>query len=176
MVMLVVLSSALAVLQDARSLAVLAAVGGFLAPVLISHGDSHVTLFSYYAILNAGILAIAWFKAWRELNLIGFLFTFVIGAMWGSQYYKPNYFSSTEPFLILFFVFYVAVPVLFAQRQPPNLKGYIDGSLIFGLPLVAFGLQSTLVRDFEYGLAISALCMGLFYVTLATVLWQRRQV
>ena len=175
MVVLVVLSSALAVLQDARSLAVFAAVGGFLAPVLISRGGSHVTLFSYYAILDAGILAIAWFKAWRELNLVGFLFTFVIGAVWGYQYYQPAYFPSTEPFLILFFVFYVAVPVLFAQRQPPNLKGYIDGSLIFGLPLVAFGLQSTLVRDFEYGLAISALCMGLFYVTLATVLWQRRQ-
>jgi len=175
MVVLVVLSSALAVLQDARSLAVLAAVGGFLAPVLISRGGSHITLFSYYAILDAGILAIAWFKAWRELNLIGFVFTFVIGTMWGYQYYQPAYFASTEPFLILFFVFYVAVPVLFALRQPPNLKGYVDGSLIFGVPLVAFGLQSTLVRDFEYGLAISALGMGLFYVTLATVLWQKKQ-
>ena len=81
MVVLVVLSSALAVLQDARSLAVLAAVGGFLAPVLISRGGNHITLFSYYAILDAGILAIAWFKAWRELNLIGFVFTFVIGTM-----------------------------------------------------------------------------------------------
>lgn len=175
MVVLVVLSSALAVLQDARSLALLAAVGGFLAPVLISRGGSHVTLFSYYAILDVGILVIAWFKAWRELNLVGFLFTFVIGTIWGYQYYQPAYFSSTQPFLILFFVFYVVVPVLFAQRQPPNLKGYIDGTLIFGVPLVAFGLQSTLVRDFEYGLAISALCIGLFYVTLATVLWQRRQ-
>ncbi len=175
MVVLVVLSSALAVIQDARSLAVLAAVGGFLAPVLISRGGSHVTLFSYYAILDAGILGIAWFKAWRELNLVGFLFTFVIGAAWGYQYYQPAYFFSTEPFLLLFFVFYVAVPVLFAQRQPPDLKGYIDGSLIFGVPLVAFGLQSMLARNFEYGLAVSAICIGLFYVTLATLLWQRRQ-
>ena len=175
MVILVVLSSALAVLQDARSLAVLAAVGGFLAPVLISRGGSHITLFSYYAILDAGILAIAWFKAWRVLNLIGFVFTFVIGTAWGYQYYQPAYFASTEPFLILFFVFYVAVPVLFALRQPPNLKGYVDGTLIFGVPLVAFGLQSTLVHDFEYGLAISALGMGLFYVILATVLWQKKQ-
>lgn len=175
MVTLVVLSSALAVLQDARSLAVLAATAGFLAPVLISRGGSHVTLFSYYAILDAGILAIAWFKAWRELNLMGFLFTFVIGMAWGYQYYQPEYFTSTEPFLILFFVFYVAVPVLFAQRQPPNLKGYVDGSLIFGVPLVGFGLQSSLVSDFEYGLAISALVMGLFYAILATALWQRRQ-
>lgn len=175
MVTLVVLSSALAVLQDARSLAMLAAAAGFLAPVLISRGGSHVTLFSYYAILDAGILAIAWFKTWRELNLMGFLFTFVIGMAWGYQYYQPEYFTSTEPFLILFFLFYVAVPILFAQRQPPNLKGYVDGSLIFGVPLVGFGLQSSLVSDFEYGLAISALVMGLFYAILATALWQQRQ-
>lgn len=175
MVVLVVLSSALAVLQDARSLAVLATAGGFLAPILISSGGSHITLFSYYAVLNAGILAIALFKAWRELNLLGFLFTFVIGTIWGYQYYQPGYFSSTEPFLILFFVFYVVVPVLFAKRQPLNLKGYIDGSLIFGAPLVAFGLQSALVRDYEYGLAISALCVGLFYAALATLLWRRQR-
>ena len=42
-------------------------------------------LFSYYAVLNAGILGIAWFKAWRILNLVGFAFTFVIGALWGVQ-------------------------------------------------------------------------------------------
>jgi len=175
MLALVLLASALAVLQDARSLAVLATAGGFLAPVLVSSGGSHITLFSYYAVLDAGILVIAGFKSWRELNLLGFLFTFVIGSMWGYQYYQPAYFSSTQPFLILFFVFYVAVPVLFTRRQPPNLKGYIDGSLIFGVPLLAFGLQSMLVRDYEYGLAISAMCVGLFYAILATVLWRWRR-
>ena len=29
-------------------------------------------LFSFYALLNLGILFIAWFKAWRSLNLLGF--------------------------------------------------------------------------------------------------------
>ena len=174
MVVLVALSSALAVLQDARSLALLAMVGGFLAPVLISPAGSHVARFSYYAVLNGGILGLAWFKSWRELNLIGFVFTFVIGALWGHQYYQPAYFPTTEPFLILFFLFYVAVPVLFALRQPPDLKGYVDGSLVFGVPLVAFGLQSALVRDFEYGLALSALAAGIFYVLLAGALWRGR--
>lgn len=175
MLVLVMLSSALAVLQNARSLAVLACVGGFLAPVLVSRDGSHVTLFSYYAILNAGILAIAWFKAWRELNLLGFIFTFVIASLWGYQYYQPAYFASVQPFLVLFFLFYVAVPVLYAHRQPANLKGIIDGSLIFGVPLVGFGLQSTLISDFEYGLAVSAILIGLFYALLASVLWQQRR-
>lgn len=175
MVVLVALAAALAVLQNARGLAMLAMVGGFLAPVLISAGGSHVMLFTYYAILNAGILAIAWFKAWRELNLIGFVFTFVIGSAWGYRYYRPEFFASTEPFLLSFFLFYVAVPILFALRAPTKLKGYVDGPLVFGVPLVATALQAALVRDFEYGLAISAFGAGFFYVSLASSLWRIRE-
>jgi uncharacterized membrane protein len=170
MVILVVVANAFAVLQNARSLAILATIGGFLAPALISHSNNHIFLFSYYGVLDAGIFAIAWFKAWRELNLIGFFFTFIIASLWGYQYYQPIYFKSTEPFLILFFLFYVAVPILYAHRQPPELNSYLDSSLVFGVPLTSFGLQSALVADFEYGLAISALIVGLFYGGVANAL------
>lgn len=170
-----VLSAALALLQDSLALATIGAAGGFLAPVLASTGGgSHVMLFSYYALLNAGILAIAWFRAWRALNLVGFGFTFVIGVAWGARYYRPEFFVSTEPFLILFFLMYVAIAVLFALRQAPRLAGYVDGTLVFGVPLVGFSLQAALVSDHEYGLAWSALALGLFYVSLATLLWRRR--
>ncbi len=171
MVVLVALAAGLAVLQNAQGLALFAVVGGFLAPVLISRGGSHVVLFTYYAILNAGILGMAWFRAWRALNLAGFLFTLVLGSLWGYRYYQPEFFSTTEPFLVLFFVFYVAVAILYAMRQPPDLKGYVDGTLVFGVPLVSAALQAALVRDFEYGLAISASVAGLFYVLLAAALW-----
>ena len=172
---LVVLSGFLSVLQDAKYLAVSGVVGGFLAPILISTGaGSHVVLFSYYALLNLGIVGVAWRKAWRELNLIGFFFTFVIASIWGGRYYQSRYFDTTEPFLILFFLYYVAVSVFYTLRQPLNLKGYVDGTLVFGLPIVAFGLQYGLVRNFEYGPAISALSLGLFYIFLATGLWRRR--
>ncbi|MGA7982414.1 MAG: DUF2339 domain-containing protein [Chromatiaceae bacterium] len=167
-------SGILAVLQDAFALALFGTTGGFLAPVLASTGGgSHVMLFSYYALLNAGILGIAWFRAWRVLNLAGFLFTFVIGSLWGYHYYRPELFSTTEPFLVLFFLFYVAIAVLFAQRQQPKLRGYVDGGLVFGVPLVAFGLQAALVRDFEYGLAWSALALGAFYIGSTAMLWHR---
>jgi uncharacterized membrane protein len=174
MIGLVALSCMLAVLQESKSLAVFGIVGGFLAPVLMSTGGgSHVMLFSYYALLNAGILGIAWFKSWRELNLIGFFFTFGIGTFWGSTGYRPEFFQSTEPFLVLFFVFYVLISILFAHRQPINLRGYIDGPLVFGLPLVVSGLQYFLVKDFQYGMAFSALALGLFYLTMATLLWRK---
>ena len=175
MVALVVFSCLLAVMQNSRSLACLATIGGFLAPVLTSSGDgSHVALFSYYAVLNAGIFGIAWFKAWRILNWLGFVFTFVIASLWGHESYRPEYFSTTEPFLILFFLFYVAISILFAHKQPPHLKGLVDGSLVFGVPLVGFTLQGLLVSDYEFGQALSALAMAALYIFLARWLWNKQ--
>ncbi len=173
MILLVLLAAILAILQDSRSLAVFGIIGGFLAPILTSSGSgSHVMLFSYYALLNAGIFGVAWFKSWRILNWFGFVFTFVISSFWGFKYYQADYFSTTEPFLILFYVFYLVISVLFAFRQPPQLKGYVDGSLVFGLPLIAFALQSRLVSQFEFGQAITALVMSAVYIFLAKFLWR----
>ena len=50
----------------------------------------------------------------------------------------------------------------------------MDSTLVFGMPLVAFGLQAELVRNVEYGLAFSAVAAGLIYIGLATALWRRR--
>ena len=174
MVGLVVFSAILAILQNARQLAFFGAIGGFLAPVLLSTGGgSHVVLFSYYGLLNFGILGIAYYRSWRELNLLGFLFTFGIAGAWGADRYIDAYFASTEPFLIIFFLMYVAIAILFAFRQPPKLKGYIDSTLLFGVPIIVFGYQAAMVHTIEYGIAFSALCMSAFYIFLASTLWRR---
>jgi uncharacterized membrane protein len=170
-----IVSAILAILQNSISFAVLAVSGGFLAPVLASTGQgSHVVLFSYYAVLNAGILAVAWFKAWRPLNVAGFAFTFAIGTAWGVLEYRPEDFATTEPFLVLFFLFYLGISILFTLRQPPKLTGYIDGTLIFGTPIVVFALQSSMLHERLMSLAYSAIAMSALYLTIAWVLKRRR--
>jgi len=169
------LSAFLAVRQNAPSLAFMGSAGGFLAPLLLSTGGgSHVMLFSYYALLNAGIFAIAWFKASRPLNLLGFVFTFSIGAAWGATAYRPELLASTEPFLILFFLMYVGIALLYAVRRELTLRHYVDGTLVFGTPLVAIGLQSALMRGTEFGLAWSAVALAVFYLAIAGWLAPRR--
>ena len=175
LVALTACTGALSVLQNSRSLAILGTVGGFLAPVLTSTGQgSHVALFSYYLVLNGAILGIAWFRAWRELNLIGFVFTFLIGSLWGYEYYTPELWASTQPFLLLHFLLYQAIAILYALRQPPERIGIVDGALVFGTPVIAFALQAALVRDTEYGLAISAAAVAVFYALTATWLFRRK--
>lgn len=166
--LVVMLGVLLALLQNAQVLAILATAGGFLAPILTSSGEgSHVGLFSFYLILNLGILAIALYKSWRLLNWVGFMFTFVITAAWGVLKYEPIFYASTQPFLIAFFALYLTVSILFSFKQPTNLKGMVDGSLVFGLPLIAFGLQTTLLMHTQYGLAISAVVLAAIYIVLS---------
>jgi len=176
LVLLAAFSAALAILQNSLAFSLLAVGCGFMAPVLASTGQGdHVVLFSYYGVLNLAILAIAWFKAWRPLNVAGFLFTFVIGTAWGVLKYRPEFFSTTEPFLIGFFTLYVAIAVLFSIRQKPVLRGYVDGSIVFGVPAVAFGLQAALVHDRPFALAYSAAAVSAMYLTLAWILHRGRR-
>lgn len=174
MIAVVIAGVLLAVIQNARILAVMATAGGFLAPILTSDGSgNHVALFSFYLILNLGILAVAWFKTWRVLNWIGFIFTFVISVIWGVLRYEPELYLSTQPFLLIFFLLYLTLSVLFSLKQPPRLTGLVDGTLIFGLPLVGFGLQAELLHHTEYGMAISALVLAIIYLAVARLLWVR---
>ncbi|MFC6339163.1 DUF2339 domain-containing protein [Pseudomonas sp. CCM 7891] len=190
LVAVTVFSAILAVTQNALGLACAAALGGFAAPILASTGaGNHVALFSYFTLLNAGILAIAWFKAWRPLNLIGFVGTFGIGFTWGMGSYTPEHLWSTEPFLIVFFLMYLAIGLLFVRRKLQEMtdapeddsrdallrwstaKGdYVDASMLFGPPLVGFGLQFALVQHLEFAAAFSALGLGIIYMGLARLL------
>jgi uncharacterized membrane protein len=191
--LLVVLAAAmLAVLQDAFALAVAAALGGFATPILVSTGSgSPVLLLSYLLVLNVGILAIAWFKAWRLLNLIGFIGTFSMGGAWAWRSYQASDYASTQAFLMVFFVLYLVIGWLFSlrslqQAKPPKLQSSaeltawaraqasaVDGSLIFGPPLIGFGLHYQLVAQWTYAASYSALGLGMLYLGLAYLLFKK---
>jgi len=169
-----VAATLLAVRQDAKVLAVLGLSGAFLAPVLAGSRDGdHMVLFSYYTLLNGFIVAVSWFKSWRDLNLTGFIFTFIVGVVWGASNYRPELFATVEPFVLIFFAMYLVIPILFAARQPPELKGLVDGTLVFGTPLSAAFMQAALVRDLPYGLAWSAGCAAGLYALLALLVIRR---
>ncbi len=170
-VLLGVIYAVMALLNDALILAFLAVVGAFLAPLLTaSEGGSHVVLFSYYVVVNLGILALAWFKQWRTLTVVSFIFTLAVGIGWGVNSYQPELFASTEPFLIFFFVFYLTLTIWFAQQKPDEPYGVVDMLLLFANPLASFSLQAGLLNKMDGNwLADSALVLSLVYAGLSLV-------
>ena len=191
LVAVTVFSTALAVLQDSLALAAAATLGGLATPLFTSIHNS-VPLFSYLLLLNLSLFAIAWKKAWRTLNLIGFIGTFALGLAWGMRFYTPDKMVASEAFLIAFFLLYVTIGLLFARRKLMEAAGgpddgepaallrwavtqadYVHGTILFGPPIVGFGMQYVVVHTIEFAAAFSALALGLFYLLLATRLRRR---
>src|SRR5438034_2459666 len=185
-----VLGALLAVAQNAPWLALVSVAEGFAAPVLVSTGGgNHIALFSYLAILDVGIFLMAWFRAWRELNLLGAASTFALAIAWAQRHYNDSLYPSVQAFLLLFFLLFTAIGVMFARlalaqgdapdaRQPLAARaaqaiervGRVDSTLTFGVPLAAFSLQYLLVRGDEWGPAWAAFGFALFYLLLGSAL------
>jgi len=177
MVILVAAGGVLAVAQSAASLAILTLLAGFAAPLLISTGEgNHLALFSWYAVLNLAVFGVAWRQHWPLLNRIGFLFTFVVGTVWGVLSWSPEHYFSAQAFLLLFFTLYLLIPMLEARRSSRNAKPRLDVILVFGLPLFAVPLQIALLQGDRMAIAFSALIGALIYLAGAALLLRRWQI
>lgn len=167
-------SVGLAVLQKALSLAMLASIGGYLAPILLSTGSgNHIALFSFYLLLSVGILAISWWQHWRVLNLLGMAFTFGVAGLWGMNGYRPEIYLSSQLFLIANILLFGVLCVGLSLRAQESKEKIIDGVLLFAPPLIGFGMQYAITRHFEYGPALSALGFGLVYLVLGWIVLRR---
>ncbi|WP_417009324.1 DUF2339 domain-containing protein [Bacteroides congonensis] len=81
LVAITIFMSVLSVIYDRRELAIIALVGGFLAPFIVSSGEgSYQVLFTYVSILNLGMFGLSIYKKWSELPIISFVFTCFIMA------------------------------------------------------------------------------------------------
>jgi uncharacterized membrane protein len=137
-----------------------------LAPLLGNTEGEPLPLFAYFAVLNGAIFVVAWRRTWRTLNVIGFVATFALGLFWGYRYYTDAHLWVVEPFLILFFAFYVTIAIVEASRATPEVSRPIAGILVFGVPLAAFALQVALVHNIEHASAASALVLAGIYALL----------
>lgn len=167
-------STAIALLQNSQTMAFIGFAGAFAAPVLASTGQGdHVGLFSYYLLLNTGIVAIAALRAWRPLNLLGFFATFGIATAWGVLQYRSEHLDTTLPFLGAFFAQYLLAAWWYALRHGLPQQRAVDATLVFGNPIVSMGLLAHMVWDIPYASAGGALGLAAWY--LAVGFWTLRR-
>lgn len=103
----------LAIKYDAIVLAVMAQLGGFLTPFLLSSNqDRPHALFCYIILLNLGILATAYYKSWRGLIWENFVGTGLIFLIWVSSSYEPEKFSLAISYLSIFYLIFLVSFIL----------------------------------------------------------------
>lgn len=101
-------------------LAVLAILGGFSSPFMVSTGEgNYVVLFTYILILDVGMLVLAYFKKWNLVNIICYTLTVLLFGSWLSTRFDSAQESMIVGALLFATAFYL---VFFAMNIINNLK------------------------------------------------------
>lgn len=129
MIVITAFAIILALLYDKLELAVIAAVGGFLTPFLVSTGDgNYIVLFTYLIILNIGLLALSWFKKWPLVNILSLFFTILIYGGWMLDRFVFK--SSTPPyahallFASIFYIIFLGMNMIYNIRRQHPFKAF----------------------------------------------------
>lgn len=94
MALITVAAFLLAVRMNAQVVAVLGMLGGFLTPILCSTGrDQPLGLFTYIALLDIGVLAVARHKRWLHLTGLAALGTIFMQAGWMAKFFHVSHYA-----------------------------------------------------------------------------------
>ena len=123
---------ALAVAHDSIAIALIALIGGFLSPVLVSTGENHpYILFTYVAILDLVALGAAYFRRWRGVEVVAFTGSFLLFAGWFIQFYNPD--TQLTPgllYLSIFYLLFLIIPNLHSLVW--RIQRQVEGLLLVG--------------------------------------------
>jgi uncharacterized membrane protein len=167
MAVVTAMASLLAARYNALPIAVLGLIGGFLTPILLSTGvDNEAGLFTYIALLDAGVLALAYSKQWRSLNYLSFIATVLMFAAWMYTWYTPDKLWTTIFFLTLFFIIFALLAVLYSVVNRRATE-WLDLAMVFSNALLYFGTSYALLDDeYRSRLGLFAVLVAAFYLGL----------
>ncbi|MCS7273185.1 MAG: DUF2339 domain-containing protein [Fimbriimonadales bacterium] len=136
-----------AVWRNSQTLAVVATVGGFSAPVWLrgeGGGGSPLNFFSYLTVLNAGMLSVAVWRKWEGQKATCLAATIAILGGWMVASYQPKFAALALGFITLnYVVFGLAYLLPNALRRQPTKE----------LELVQFAVASLGYLPTSYALA-----------------------
>jgi len=174
MVLITVATVVMSVRYDSKTIAIFATVGGFMTPALLGTGkDNQNGLFTYILFLDLGVLALAYFKNWRVLNLLAFFFTQLIFVAWNLRFYNSTKLWRTEFWLTGFFFLFAVMSFLYniTHQQKTTFRDLslitLNGGCYF---LWTYGLLESRYSDY---LGFYAVLMAVVYVALGSVAYRR---
>ncbi|WP_201504686.1 DUF2339 domain-containing protein [Psychrobacter aestuarii] len=186
--LLAIATTLLAVRQNAFPLAVLALSGGFFAPLLTGTDSGSLSLlFGYYLLLNTAVALMAHYRAWKVLNLVSVLASFGVAYYLGltESISVAAQINEQRWMLVLLTALHVLLYLFVAVRYAQHIIAYnsqtqtypqdtrslfpIDTSLLFSVPVLAFGIFAVLLEPISDGLTITAGILALMYLGVGYV-------
>ena len=163
MVVITAFSAFVSINYNRQELAVLSLIGGFAVPFMVSTGQvNYAILFTYIAILNVGILAIAYFKKWNLVTILSFVFTTLLFLSWSFTEMNKDTFSHQGAFIFAtLFYFIFSITVVINNVRNKGVFSTIEYFIITANTFIYFGIGLTIIEDAKLDLK------GLFTLSLA---------
>ena len=170
MVLITTTAFLIAVRLNAMVVAVLGMLGGFLTPLLVNSGvDNPVGLFTYIALLDLGLLAVAFVRRWDWLNLAGAIGTVITQFVWAEKFFSAEKVFIAMAVFLGFCALYVGTAAWSRPRQRANLWLIVAtllmpaATFVFVLRLIAneaIGYRPGVLFAFIVGADLAALALA----------------
>ncbi|MGZ5303383.1 MAG: DUF2339 domain-containing protein [Bacteroidia bacterium] len=167
-----------AINYNRQIIALFGLVGAYAVPFLLSDGSGRVhVLFTYMAIINAGILILSFKKYWKQLFYSAFALTWLVFLGWYfTKYDVELHFSLALFFSTVFFaIFYVTS---LAYKVVKKEKFLVDDILMLLVnSFLYFGLGYALLHAHNTGkefLGLFALSNALIHFAACTVVYRTK--
>ncbi|MFY8037447.1 MAG: DUF2339 domain-containing protein [Cyclobacteriaceae bacterium] len=141
-----------AVHYNQKVIAIIGLVGAYAVPFLLSDGSGRVViLFSYIAIVNVGILALAFKKDWKSLYYLAFGLTWLIYAGWFMDQFDANrHLWLSLSFALVFFVIFYILFLAYKLVKAENLEiGDIAILVLNSFLFYMYGYRA--ISDYPHG-------------------------
>lgn len=152
-------------------------VGAYAVPFLLSNDSGRVEiLFSYMAIVNVGILIIAFKKYWKPLYYSAFGMTWLIYFSWMIMDYRDvDHFTIALGFLILF---YVVFYLTFLAYKLFKKEAFAASDIVLLLlnSFIFYGLGFAVLSDNETGqhfLGLFTLANAIIHFIVAAIIYKQ---
>ncbi|MFT4679331.1 MAG: putative membrane protein [Litorivivens sp.] len=167
MVVLTIFTVIAAIKYNRQLIAHIGMVGAYAVPLLLSEGSGNVAfLLTYVAIINVGILAIAFSKYWRPLYFASFVLTWLVFFSWYfiGDYQIDDHFYLALTFVTVYFGLFYATFLAYKLIRKDKIV-VTDILMLLANSFIFYWLGVSILSYHEVGREL----LGLFTVGNATV-------
>ncbi len=173
----------LSLFYNRQELAILATIGGFITPFLVSTGrENYIALFTYLCILNTGLMVLSWFKRWPAINSIALFFTTIIYSGWlikRTIFEEPATFPYKDAFLFatLFYLLFVAMNIINSIRLKNKFTAF-DFIIVLSTNFLYYA-AGMIVLSYREGYDYKGsftLSLGIVNLLLAIIFYRKKSV
>lgn len=176
MVIITAFSAFVSINYNRQELAVLSLIGGFAVPFMVSSGQgNYAVLFTYIAILNVGILAIAYFKKWHLVTVLSFAFTTLLFLGWQATELGEDKYPHLGAFIFAtLFYFIFSITVVIHNVRNKGVFSTIEYFIITANTFIYFGIGLAIIADSKLDLkGVFTLSLALYNFIYTAILFKK---